>query len=80
MNAQTGEVTLWDSKNRSGVVLIKDSPTFKFGSKPYEKAVEEARRYIEDSSLPPDVMLRSLDRIENGDFNLKTSTLHPVAS
>ena len=67
----TGEVTLWDSKFRSGSTAIQESPTFT-NSTTLNNARREAIEEIRASTLSDSIKSQAIQNIRNGTFNMNT--------
>lgn len=71
VDVKTGEVTLWDSKYRSGDVKLGESPTFtKESSRRF--AIQEAIDAVTDSKLPDDIKNKSLFFLRSNTFKANT--------
>ncbi|MHA6897170.1 beta strand repeat-containing protein, partial [Ralstonia pseudosolanacearum] len=73
VNSESGAVTFWDNKYRSGATKIDSSPTFTPNSQALNNAMTEATRAIESSNLPDSVKRIALSNIERG--NITTNTV-----
>jgi filamentous hemagglutinin len=79
VNVQTGEVTLWDSKFRSGNVKVQPSQTFCLDpttgqpTARFQNAIDEAVRTIRSNqSLPPHIRQKALANLRNGNVRTRT--------
>jgi filamentous hemagglutinin len=73
VNIKTGEVTLWDSKFRSGNSAIDQSSTFDPNGKALPNALLDARKAIQSAKLPEPVRALAMQNLLQG--NYKTNTV-----
>ena len=72
VNIKTGEVTLWDSKFRSGSVRIQPSQTFQ-KEPSLDNAIRRAADSIEaDTTLPAGIRAAALQNLEERHFTTRT--------
>ena len=72
VNIKTGQVTLWDSKFRSGSVRIQPSQTFQ-KEPSLDNAIRRAADSIEaDTTLPADIRAAALQNLEERHFTTRT--------
>ena len=72
VNTKTGQVTLWDSKYRSGNVRIKPTQTFQ-NPKARSNAIGKAEEAIEaNTTLPPDIRAAALRNLKQGQVTTRT--------
>jgi filamentous hemagglutinin len=72
VNMKNGNVTLWDSKFRSGNVAVQPSQTFKDPAR-LQNAIREAEETIRtNTSLPAEIRQKALDNLASGRVTTRT--------
>jgi len=73
VNQQTGAVTFWDAKFRSGNVAIQPSPTFAPNSSRLQGTIDEAIATIRNNqSLPANIRQTALRNLQQGNVTTRT--------
>jgi len=72
VDSETGNVTLWDSKFRSGIQNVPSSTTFTPQSNALNNALSDAQVAIVNSNLPAAAKQQALQNLQEGNFTANT--------